>query len=205
MTTVHIDFLVEEPSMMALLNAVLPKMIPATCTTKIFAFRGKHKLLKNLGKTLGGYTSWLPKNYRVVVIVDQNGNNCKQLKEQLEGICQNVGLQTRKVASSSNWQVVTRIAIEELEAWYFGDWQAVLAAYPRVSPNIPQQDGYRNPDEIKGGTWEAFERVLKNYRYHPQGLDKLQAARDIGPLMDPTGNQSRSFQVFREAILEAVA
>jgi hypothetical protein len=25
--------------------------------------------------------------------------------------------------------VVNRLAIEELEAWYFGDWEAVRAAY----------------------------------------------------------------------------
>ena len=34
------------------------------------------------------------------------------------------------------WQVVNRIAIEELQAWHFGDWEAARQAnpYPRAQP-----------------------------------------------------------------------
>ena len=56
---------------------------------------------------------------------------------------------------------MNRIAIEELEAWYFGDWTAVVQAWPRVSANVPAQRGYRDPDAIPGGTWQAFECVLQ--------------------------------------------
>jgi len=48
------------------------------------------------------------------------------------------------------WQVVNRIAIEELEAWYFGNWPAVVATYPNVPENIPGKAPYRNPDAIAG-------------------------------------------------------
>lgn len=37
-------------------------------------------------------------------------------------------------------------------------------AYPKVKANIPSQAKYRSPDAIKGGTWEAFERVMKRER-----------------------------------------
>ena len=100
---------------------------------------------------------------------------------------------------------MTRIAIEELEAWYFGDWPAVRAAYPGVSANIPGRAAYRDPDAIAGGTWEAFERILQRHGYFGQGLAKVQAATDIGDHIDAARNRSRSFAVFRDEIAEAAA
>ena len=100
---------------------------------------------------------------------------------------------------------MTRIAVEELEAWYFGDWQAVCAAYPRVSPNTPRQARYRDPDAIAGGTWEAFERILQQHGYFKPGLAKVQAAAAIGQQIDPARNRSHSFAVLRDAIAEATA
>jgi hypothetical protein len=98
--------------------------------------------------------------------------------------------------------VINRIVIEELESWYFGDWTAVRTVYPRVAATITSQASYREPDTIKGGTWEAFERVLQKAGYFKGGLRKIEAARAIAPHMDPTRNTSRSFQIFREALLE---
>ena len=98
--------------------------------------------------------------------------------------------------------MINRIAIQELEAWYFGDWDAVRAAYPRVSETVPRRTGYRDPDAIAGGTWEAFERVLQRSGYFAGGLRKIQAARSIAPHVDPVRNTSHSFQVFRDALLE---
>ena len=91
----------------------------------------------------------------------------------------------------------------QLEAWYFGDWHAVRQAYPRVSPNIPNQARYRDPDVIAGGTWEAFERVLQKGGYFRQGLAKVQVATDIGGHVDPARNRSHSFAAFRDAVAEA--
>jgi hypothetical protein len=91
--------------------------------------------------------------------------------------------------------------VEELEAWYFGDWSAVTAAYPRLSAGIPGRAQYRDPDAIAGGTREAFERVLQQGGYFQGGPRKIEAAQRIAPHMDP----ARSFQVFRDALLEAAA
>ncbi len=115
------------------------------------------------------------------------------------------GLRSRRVASGLRWQVVTRIAIEELEAWYFGDWPAVCTAYPEVSPNVPGRAAYRDPDAVRGGTWEAFERVLQRHGYFRQGLAKVQAAAAIGKCVDPAINRSRSFSILCNAIGEAIA
>lgn len=199
----HFEFHVEEVSMEAFLHAWLPRFLPEDCTFGIYPYPGKGALLRKLQDRLRGYAAWMPAEYRIVVVADRDNDDCQELKTGLEDICASAGLRSRRAAGGPDWQVVTRIAIEELEAWYFGDWQAVRAAYPRVSPNIPGQARYRNPDAIAGGTWEALERVLQNQGYFRQGLAKVQAATDIGEHFDPTINGSHSFTVFRDALAEA--
>ena len=201
----HLEFHVEEVSMEAFLEAALPRMLPEDVTFQVYPYQGKHALLKRIGDRLKGYSTWLPPEYRIVLIVDRDDDDCEQLKSRLEDICANAGLQSRRVAGSPDWQVVTRIAIEELEAWYFGEWSAVCAAYPGVSSSISNHARYRNPDAIKGGTWEAFERVLQQHGYFKHGLAKRQVAAAIGDHLNPTRNRSKSFSVFRDAVAEAVA
>ena len=94
------------------------------------------------------------------------------------------------------------MAIEELEAWYFGDWSAVRRAYPRVSAKVPRQAKYRFPDAIKGGTWEAFERILKRAGYFRTGLRKIEAARAVAEHMDPERNSSPSFCSLKSALAQ---
>ena len=81
----------------------------------------------------------------------------------------------------------------------------VCSAFPKVSTTIPHQAGYRNPDAIRGGTWEAFERILRRYGYFRTGLRKIEAARAVGAHVDPARSLSHSFVKFREAVLEATA
>ena len=187
------------------LNAWLHRALPEGCAFEVSAYRGKLALLRKLGDRLRGYATWLPADYRIVVVVDRDDDECHELKSRLEQLCEDAGLRSRRDAGDADWQVVTRIAIEELEAWYFGDWQAVRRAYPRVSPDIPRRARYRDPDAIRGGTWEAFERVMNGYGYFKEGLAKVEAAAAIGEHIDPTSNRSHSFAVFRDAIAEASA
>ena len=118
------------------LDSRLPRILPENCTFGIHPHQGKHALLRRLEARLRGYSSWMPNNCRIIVVVDRDSDDCKELKFRLEECCKNAGLQSKRTANNPNWQVVTRIVIEELEAWYFGDWQAVRAAYPRVSTDI---------------------------------------------------------------------
>lgn len=198
----HIEFLVEERSMEAFLSAWLCQVLPEECEFAIHAYQGKHALLRKLGDRLRGYSTWLPNDYRIVLIVDRDNDDCHQLKSRLETICGNAGLRSRQATRDTDWQIVTRIAIEELEAWYFGDWQAVCHAYPNVSPNIPGMARYRDPDAIQGGTWETFERIMMTSGYFGQGLAKVRAATAIGRHVDVQHNRSRSFAMFRDAITE---
>ena len=205
MTAAHLEVLVEEPSMEAFLNALLPRLLPADRSFLVHPFQGKTDLMGRLQDRLRGYAVWLPDDARIVVVVDRDDDDCIALKAQLEGMAKKARLRTRARHGRQPWQLVNRIAIEELEAWYFGDWEAVCATYPRVSERVVNQAGYRDPDGIAGGTWEAFERVLQRHGYFRGGLGKIEAARALGAAIDPARNRSISFGYFRDAVLEAVA
>ncbi len=198
MPPAHLELLVEEPSMEAFLRALLPRLLPQDCTFEIHPFQGKPDLLGKLEQRLRGYAAWLPVDWRIVVVLDRDDEDCRSLKQRMESIARRAGLRTRTQAPD-NWQVINRIAIEELEAWYFGDWDAVRSVYPNVPVQIPRRAQYRDPDAIRGGTWEAFERILQRAGYFRGGLRKTEAARAIAEQIEPMRNTSRSFQRLLDA------
>ena len=156
---------VEEPSMEATVEHLLPKLMNDV-DFETRRFQCKDDLLKNLPDRLCGYSTWLPEKWAILVLVDRDDDDCLALKQKLEDMAENAGLLSKsRVGTGKRFQVANRIAIEELEAWFFGDWAAVQAAYPRVPATIPQRAGYRDPEAILGGTWEALERVLKRAGY----------------------------------------
>lgn len=196
-------FLVEEPSMEAFLQQLLPGRIPEEVTYEIHPFQGKDDLMGKLESRLRSYAKWLPDDWYIIVLVDRDGDDCWCLKQNLEDKVSRAGLVSRSQAGTQAWQLANRIVIEELEAWYFGDPQAICEAYPRVRSNTFNQARYRNPDDIAGGTWEALERVLQRRNYFRTGLQKVRAAREIGSRMNPERNRSYSFQVFYSSVVEA--
>jgi hypothetical protein len=204
MTVEHVELLVEEPSMEAALRLLVPKIVGAL-SFAVYSHQGKADLLGRLPERLRGDASWLPLTWRIVVVVDRDNDDCESLKERLEKIAAHAGLVTRSSAKKRKYVVVNRIAVEELEAWYFGDWEAVRVAYPKVPQTIPNQAKYRASDAIAGGTWEAFERVLQAQGYMAGGLAKIAAARAVAEHMVPSRNQSPSFRSLRDALAEMAA
>lgn len=187
--------------MEAFLRTLLPRLLPETCGHEIHAFQCKSDLKRKLAARLRAYTRWLPEEWRIFVLVDRDGDDCKTLKNELEDTARRSGLRT--ISYGGHWQLANRIVIEELEAWYFGNWEAVRRAYPRVSPNVANRRGYRDPDGLRG-TWEAFERVLQRHGYFSNGLRKTEAARAIAEHIDPAENRSCSFSVFHRTLMEAI-
>lgn len=183
------------------LRSLLPKMV-GQMHFEIYTHRCKADLMKKLPERMRGYARWSPDRCRVVVLVDRDDESCVELKARLEKIAGDANLVTRKAAAGHEYQVVNRIVIEELEAWFFGDWEAVCRAYPAANPNLSQQSRYRDPDAIAGGTWEALQRVLQQAAYFKTGLRKIEAARCIAEHMEPAQNRSRSFQVFQKSLVE---
>ena len=201
----HFEILVEEPSMEAsFLTELLPRVFGGRATFMVYTHQGKPDLFRKLAYRLRAYSRWLPSNYRIVVITDLDRDECTILKRRLEDYSTAAGLATRSTVGAIGWQVVNRIAMEELEAWFFGDWEAVRAAYPNVAENISARMQYRDSDAITGGTWEALERTLKRGGYFSGGYRKVEAAREIGRNFDPNRCCSGSFRVLHAALTEAL-
>lgn len=194
-----LHFYVEESSSEAALIELVPRILSGKdFDFDIFPFQGKPALLKRLPDRLKAYRHRLGEDWRVIVLVDRDNADCLQLKQELESISKAIGLSTRST-SVKHFQVINRIAVEELESWFFGDVEAVVAAYPRLDPNLAKQAPYRDPDAIVGGTWERLQALLS--AEHPGGLEKIRAAQEIARHMQPERNRSKSFQVFRDSLL----
>ena len=198
----RIEFQIEEPSAEAALKRLLPRILQNRAVFGIIDYRNKQRMLRELPKRFQGYARRLAhEDLRIVVLIDQDADDCRELKSQLEDMAMAAGLLTKtKPAADGRFLVVSRIAIEELEAWFFGDIGALRAAYPRLPATIDQKAAYRNPDRIRGGTWEALHRELQKVGHCDKVFPKIEVARTIARHMEPDANRSRSFKIFRDGI-----
>ena len=102
-----------------------------------------------------------------------------------------------------------RLAIEEMESWFLGDRQALLAAYPKAKTDVL----HRYKQDSVCGTWELLADAL-----HPGGMAAILKAgwplpgqvkhewvEKIAPRMNVEHNLSPSFCKFREGLRRLVA
>jgi len=191
--SLHIEFLVEGPSDEIVLREVVPRVLSRDVSFEVRPFGSKQRLLTRLPGHLRAYAASGWPGLRVCVLVDEDREDCIGLKRRLLAAVRQAGLGPR---SSSQAEVLSRIAVEEIEVWFFGDAEALHSAYPRVSEHLGHKAPYRDADAIRGGTWEQLGRVLRSAGYHTAGFNKIQAARDIAPHLNPERNSSSSFRMF---------
>lgn len=178
------------------LRELLPRLLKPEVVSNIRVFQGKQDLLNKLPQRLLGYASWIDSaQVAVAVLIDEDREDCRQLKQQLEAAALHAGLRT-VTTRPGDAQVLNRIVIEELEAWFFGDVAALRSAYPRIPTSLATRAAYRYPDAVAGGTAEALERVLQKAGYHRAGLRKTVCAADVSPHLTPALNSSTSFGHF---------
>ncbi len=185
------------------LAALLPKIIrDRHVDWKIINHGSKQRLLDNLPGRLKGYRALGDATLRILVLVDRDADDCRALKARLEAAAVANGLATKsRPKPDGRFQVVNRIVIEELEAWFLGDATALSAAFSRVSAGFAGRRGVRDPDAVKGGAWEALLRILQAAGYYSgiQHLPKIEVAQKVAPHLDPMSgsrNRSRSFRAF---------
>lgn len=205
----QLEVLVEEPSAEATLRVLLPRILAGIDSAPVWqirTFSGKQALLRELPRRLQGYRSYADAaDLRILVLIDRDADDCLVLKGTLDRAAASVGLRTRSVAGEEAFRVCNRIAVEELEAWFIGDPEAVVSAYPRVPAGFGARRTLRHPDGVRGGTWEALGRLLKRHGYHSQGLAKVRLAQDVAPYMEPSRNGSPSFRTFCTGVAELVS
>lgn len=197
-----LEVLVEEPSMKAALEVLLPRIV-GDLPVEIRAFAGKDNLLRKLPGALRGYGAWARgTGLGIVVLVDRDDDDCRQLKCRLQqSLPPDVPLTIFSAAHPDrHGQVLNRVACEELEAWLLGDVGALRAVYPRLPVSMADRRPFRDPDAIAGGTWEALERLLQGSGYHAGGLPKYSCAKAVAVYMNVEENRSVSFRHFRDGV-----
>lgn len=215
----HIEILVEDSSGEKLLDVLLPQLLGSQGephTWRLHAYKGigripgkltpkadpaKRILLDQLPKLLRGYGK-TPGIDAVVVMLDVDRRNCAEFLRELKEI-------TEACVAHSATKILFRLAIEEMEAWYFGDREAVLLAYPRAKRNI--LDAYVQ-DSICG-TWELLadaiypggSAMIIKAGWPLPGQVKHEWAEKIGPLMNLERNISPSFSKLCDGLRRFIA
>ncbi|WP_169312361.1 DUF4276 family protein [Methanoplanus limicola] len=142
-----IDFFTEEESAKIILDEILPQILPHDIEWNVYSFRGKKDMLGKLLFRLRAYHHTPLAFRKVVVLIDSDHQDCIELKSELEQIAAKAGLPT-KTSGCESFRVVNRIVVEELEAWFFGDVQALSSAYSSVPKSLSGRRGYEFPDKI---------------------------------------------------------
>jgi hypothetical protein len=101
-----------------------------------------------------------------------------------------------------------RLAIEEVEAWYLGDRQALQTAYPRAKTDVLN----RYVQDSVCGTWELLadavhsggSEAIRKAGWPLPGQIKYEWAEKIGPLLEPDRNVSPSFGKLRDGLCHLI-
>lgn len=213
----HIDVLVEDSSSSKLLETLFPKILGGQGephTWRVHAYKGVGRipsglqgsgdpvariLLDQLPRLLRGYGK-TPGIDAVVVLVDTDGRDCVAFLAQLKTLVAQI---------DPTPTVLFRLAMEEAEAWYFGDRAALLAAFPRAKRDVLD----RYVQDSACGTWELLadavhpggSPAVRKAGWPQSGELKHEWAERIGPLMNVEANHSPSFTKLRDGLRRLVS
>jgi len=213
----HIEILVEDSSGERLLDVLLPQLLGEQGdphTWRLHAYKGigrippglnvrgdpaKRILLDQLPRILRGYgrTAGID---AVVVVLDSDRRDCEVFLAELQALL--IGCQPTP-------DTLFRLAIEEMEAWYLGDRDALAEAYPRAKHDVL----HRYVQDSVCSTWELLadaiypggSTLIKRLGWPLPGQVKHEWAARIGPLMDPDRNVSPSFGKLRDGLRRLIA
>ena len=166
----------EEPSAAALIEGLLPRLLPPGTSHRCVIFEGKQDLEAQLVRRMRGYR--VP-DARFVVLRDQDSGDCRKIKAGLVAKCR----------QAARPEFLVRIACHEIESWYLADLAAVeLALGLRGVARLQRRRQYAHPDSYPGAA-STLKRVAPRYQ-------KVGGSRAIGPHLDLANTRSPSFRVF---------
>ena len=175
----RIVFLLEEYSMKVLLEGLLTRLFPKM-TFLFIHHEGKRDLEKSIPRKL---KAWREPGVRFVVVRDNDGGDCTILKKRLVNMCSEAGRS----------DTLIRIAVQELEAWYFGDPKALAAAFGKPGlAALEKKRKYREPDAIAKPSVE-LERLVPSFQ-------KVSGARLMARHLERKRNRSSSFRIFMKGL-----
>jgi hypothetical protein len=168
--------LTEEESMEVTMRALLPKL--GIADFQILTFQGVGDLENSLTRRLRG---WRDPNARFLVIRDNDNGDCRERKQRL----------LDRIGAAGGERIAkVRIVMQELEAWFLGDPQALEAA--GLLPAGKRPAWLRAPED------EA--QPVARLRTLDPGYGKVSGARRIAPHLDSARNAAHSFHATITAI-----
>jgi hypothetical protein len=177
--TGRVVFLLEERSMKALLEGLLPRFFP-DLKFQCVPHEGKHDLEKSIPRKL---RAWQEPGVQFVIIYDNDGGNCVELKQRLTALCH----------ESGRPDTFVRIACQELEAWYFGDPEALSQAFDKKQlRNIGNKARYRDPDSIVSPSKEIAKLIPE--------FQKISGARKMSAYLSRRANRSDSYHALMDGL-----
>jgi hypothetical protein len=148
--------------------------------------------LDQLPAKLKGY-SHLPAGCCVVVLVDADSTDCRELKNSLVALYNSLDKRPRCI--------LFRIAVEETESWFLADTNAIRSAYSHAKIN---RILHIEPDSVVCA-WERLAEVLGRNPQGCDGGDKHIWATKISPYLELTQPGSPSLKAFVNGIERLIA
>ena len=172
-------FLLEEPSIKNVLEAILPQLIPDNISYICISHQGKQDLAKSIPTKIKAF-KFNPAT-QFVIVHDQDSHDCQALKAKLLKLCQQAGKPDTMI----------RIICHELESWFLGDLAAVEKAFNLTVDSLSKKQTtkkFRNPDVLNNAKQELKKLVPA---YYPGTHSKA-----IASYLSLNANKSPSFQIF---------
>jgi len=157
----------------------LPRLFPGWVPAQHFlcvAHQGKSDLDKSMPQKLRA--RWHPED-RFVIVRDNDGADCINLKNKLRAIC----------VQNGRPKALIRLVCQELESWYLGDLKALAVAFNQLKLDTPKlRKRFANPDEWKKPSKE-IERLVPSF-------NKYSGACCMAQYLDSATNRSHSLKMF---------
>jgi len=167
-------FLLEEYSMKVLLEGLVPRLHPELRFLCV-PHEGKRDLESSIPHKL---KAWRERGVQFCVVRDNDGADCRALKQRLVESCRAAGKPGTLV----------RLACQELEAWYFGEPEGLNRAFGRQDlGDLHRRARFRDPDAV-AQPGNALAELVDEFQ-------KVSGARRMAEVLT-RNNRSRSFQVF---------
>lgn len=176
----RVVFLLEEYSMKALLDGLLPRLFPHLLFLCV-PHDGKSDLEKSIPRKL---RAWREPGVRFVVVRDNDRGDCLALKDRLVDLC----------SVRPQGDVMIRIVCQELEAWYIGEPDALAEAFEKESlrRKVGARSRFGQPDTVPYPARELAKLIPR--------FQKVSGARLLADHLTRERNRSPSFHAMMDGI-----
>ncbi|MCY4661161.1 MAG: DUF4276 family protein [Acidobacteria bacterium] len=171
--------LLEEPSMKALLDGLLPRLFPSLRFLCV-PHEGRDDLEKSVPRKL---RAWRESGVRFAVVRDNDRGDCQARKRHLRELC----------GAAGRDDTLVRIVCQELEAWYLGEPDALADAFRQESlRGIQRKARFRDSDAVPHPA-RAVARLVPEFQ-------KVSGARRMAQHLSLERNRSTSFHAFMKGV-----